>query len=105
MTGFFSRLSNPFSFFESIRMAITLSDETKQRLKASLQRYCAANLDEEIGDLKAGLMLDFCLREIGPCIYNQAIKDAQAEMRERIDELDVSCYEEEFAYWRQARTR
>jgi uncharacterized protein (DUF2164 family) len=46
------------------------------------------------------MLLDFCVREIGPSIYNQAIKDAQAEMRDRIDALDVACYQEEFAYWR-----
>lgn len=84
-------------------MAITLDEDIKQRLLASLQRYCSANLDEEIGSLKAALLLDFCVREIGPCVYNQAIRDAQAEMRDRIDALDVACYEEEFGYWTQAR--
>ena len=47
-------------------MAITLSPETRQRLIASLKRYAAENLDEELGDLKAGLLLDYCLTEIGP---------------------------------------
>jgi uncharacterized protein (DUF2164 family) len=54
-------------------MAIKLSAETTKQLIASIKRYAAANLDEEIGDLKAGLLLDYCLKEIGPTIYNQAI--------------------------------
>jgi hypothetical protein len=47
-------------------MAIKISPETRQRLIASLKRYAAENLDEELGDLKAGLLLDYCLTEIGP---------------------------------------
>ena len=39
-------------------MAIRLSPETTRRLLASIKRYAAENLDEEIGDLKAGLLLD-----------------------------------------------
>ena len=34
-------------------MAITLSPETTKQLIASIKRYAAAQLDEEIGELKA----------------------------------------------------
>ena len=57
------------------------------------------NMDESIGELKAKLLLDYCVRELGPCIYNQAIADAQAAMQDKVAELDVSCYEAEFGYW------
>jgi uncharacterized protein (DUF2164 family) len=80
-------------------MAIKLNQETEERLLSSLQRYCMKNFDEEIGVLKARLLLDFCLREIGPSIYNQAVQDAQAVMQEKIAEVDTNCYETEFAYW------
>jgi uncharacterized protein (DUF2164 family) len=83
----------------SSNMAIKLDTDTEHRLIASIQRYCAQNLDEEIGDLKARLLLDFCLRELGPSIYNQAVRDAQAAMHEKISEVDTNCYETEFAYW------
>ncbi len=84
-------------------MAIKLSKDTEERLLTSLQRYCANNFDEEIGNLKARLLLDFCLREIGPSIYNQAVQDAQAVMQEKIAELETNCYETEFAYWQKKR--
>ena len=58
-------------------MPIALPPDTRTQLVASLKRYAAANLEEEIGDLKAGLLLDFCLAEIGAVVYNQAIADAQ----------------------------
>ena len=81
-------------------MTISLSDDARQRLTASIKRYFAEQMDEEVGDLRASLLLDFCLREIGPSVYNQAIADAQAYMREKATDLDGSCYEPEFAYWK-----
>ena len=84
-------------------MAIKLSKDTEERLLASLQRYCANNFDEEIGNLKAQLLLDFCVREIGPSIYNQAVQDAQKVMLDKIAEVEHNCYETEFAYWQKKR--
>ena len=81
-------------------MAIRLSDETSQRLISSIKRYVSENTEEEIGELKARMMLDFFLEEIGPSIYNKAIADAQAHMHDRVGDLDGSCYEPEFGYWK-----
>lgn len=81
-------------------MAIKLDPQTEAVLLDSLQRYCSQNFDEEIGGLKTRLLLDFCVREIGPSIYNQAVRDAQAVMQEKIAEIDTNCYETEFAYWK-----
>ncbi|MBL8977562.1 MAG: DUF2164 family protein, partial [Gemmatimonadetes bacterium] len=39
------------------------------------------------------------LREIGPSIYNGAISDAQAFLRDRVADLEGTCSEPEFAYW------
>ena len=80
-------------------MPITLPPETRKQLVASIKRYAAENLDEAIGDLKAGLLLDFCLKEIGPVVYNQAIADAQAYFQERAVDLEGVCYEKEFTFW------
>jgi uncharacterized protein (DUF2164 family) len=80
-------------------MAITLSPDTTRRLIASIRRYAAENLDEEIGELKAGLLLDYCLKEIGPSIYNQAIADAQSYFTGRVADLDGVCHEPEFCFW------
>ena len=80
-------------------MAIKLSAEKKKQLVASIKRYFLENLDEEIGDLKAELFLDFGLREIGACVYNQAIADAQTFFQDKVADLEGSCYEPEFDYW------
>ena len=47
-------------------MTIKISKETRKELVASIRRYFAENMDDEIGDLKASLLLDFALQEIGP---------------------------------------
>ncbi len=67
---------------------------------ASIRRYYEQELDEEIGDLQAGFLLDFCLREICPTVYNQAIADAQAWFLGRVEDLEGSLYEPEFDYWK-----
>ena len=80
-------------------MAITFSRETHARLLASIKRYFLERDHEEVGELKASLLLDFFLKEIGPSIYNRAVADAQAYMQERVGDLDGSCYEPELGYW------
>ncbi len=87
------------------RMAIKLSKQTEQQLIASIKRYCAENMEEEVGDLKASLLLDFCVREIGPSIYNQAIAEAQTYFQDRVVDLDSCCYQLEFGYWNKQERR
>ncbi len=81
-------------------MPITLSPDATKRLQESIKRYFAEHLNDEIGDLKAGMMLDFCLKEIGPSIYNKAIADAQTYFESRVVDLEGVCHEPEFSYWK-----
>lgn len=83
-------------------MPITLSPDHTKQLQASIKRYVAEHLDQEIGDLQAGLFLEFCVAEIGAVVYNQAIADAQAYFQERAGDLDGVCHESEFTYWQKA---
>ncbi len=80
-------------------MSIKLPDETQQRLVSSIKRFFEEEMDEPVGDLKALRLLDFCLREIAPSVYNQAIADAQAYLTDRVADLSGSKYEAEFDYW------
>ena len=47
-------------------MSIKLTDEQRKQSIASIKRYVAQELDQDIGELKAGLLLDFFLKEIAP---------------------------------------
>jgi len=80
-------------------MAIKLPKDTEKYLLGSVKRFFAENMDAEIGDLKASLVLEFCVREIGPSIYNQAIADAQIYFQEKASDLGGSRYAPEFDYW------
>jgi uncharacterized protein (DUF2164 family) len=82
---------------------ITLPDAARKQAIAALQDYFRDNLDDEIGDLKAGLLLDFILGELGPSVYNQAIADARAFFDERLHDLSALCYHDEFPTARDAK--
>jgi uncharacterized protein (DUF2164 family) len=93
----------PHTRYYTDRMEIKLPKETEKRLLTSIKRYFAEHMDDDIGDLKASLLLDFCLREIGPSIYNRAIADAQMHLQEKVTDLDGACFAPEFGYWKTNR--
>lgn len=45
------------------------------------------------------MLLAYFLKEIGPSVYNAGVADAQAFLRDRLADLDATCYEPEFVYW------
>ena len=81
-------------------MAINLQNDSEKYLIGSIKRFFAESMNEDIGDLKALLVLDFCMREIGPTIYNQAIADAQTYFQDRASELGGVRFEAEFDFWK-----
>jgi uncharacterized protein (DUF2164 family) len=78
---------------------IELSKQARTDAVASIQRYFNENLSEPIGDLPAGILLNFFLEEIGPAIYNRAIADARSRMEQRVADLSGELYADEFQYW------
>ena len=81
-------------------MTIELRPEMKDALLSSIKRYFAEHWEQDVGDLKASLLLKYVLDEIGPTIYNRGVADAQARMAEMVDEIDGVCYEPELGFWR-----
>ncbi len=80
-------------------MSFDLPKQMRADAVASLQRYFVENLPEPLGELPAGLLLDFFLEEVGPAIYNRAIHDAQARLQLRVADLSGELFEDEFQYW------
>jgi uncharacterized protein (DUF2164 family) len=80
-------------------MTIELSKQARVEAVASIQRYFREEMPEPIGELPAGLLLNFFLEEIGPAIYNKAIADAQARLAGRVSDLNGELYADEFQYW------
>jgi uncharacterized protein (DUF2164 family) len=80
---------------------LELTKQQRTDAIASMQRYFEENL-EPIGDMPAGLLLNFFLEEVGPAIYNMAISDAQTRLNQRVADLNGELYADEFQYWPRA---
>jgi uncharacterized protein (DUF2164 family) len=74
-------------------MRIKLTEERRERIVASLKGFFANELDLEISDFQAGLILDFCVREVGAPVYNQAIQDARRFIQDKLADLEGEFYE------------
>ena len=86
-------------------MKISLPDAARKQSIASIRRYFADELEQDIGDLKAASLLEFFVKEIAPTVYNGAIADAQAFMRDRVADLEGVCSVPEFGYWPSSSVR
>ncbi|MGE5110421.1 MAG: DUF2164 domain-containing protein [Acidobacteriaceae bacterium] len=80
-------------------LQLELSKEARADAIASIRRYFEENLSEPVGELAAGLLLNFFIDEIGPAIYNRAISDAQRRMKQRAADLSGELFFPEFQYW------
>ncbi len=76
-------------------MSIELDKARRDTLLNAIKQHVCEVFEQDIGDLKAALLLDFVLREVGPAIYNKGVSDAQAVMSEMVAELDGTCFEPE----------
>ncbi|MEO6002976.1 MAG: DUF2164 domain-containing protein [Opitutus sp.] len=84
-------------------MPITLNPQQTQEVVHSLKRYFSAELDQELSDLKARLLLDFLLKEIAPLAYNQGVNDAEKFFRSKLEDLSATCFEPGLTYWQTKR--
>jgi len=73
-------------------MEITLSDTRKKELIEEVQAYFRQEQDESIGDLKAEMLVEFFIAQLGPKIYNQAIADANTFIQEKLIDLEGILY-------------
>ena len=74
---------------------IELTKDRRDRLIKEIREYLAVNHDEDVGDLKATLLLDFFLERLGAPVYNQAIRHAQAFLQERLIDLEIELSQPE----------
>ena len=74
-------------------MRIRLSDERRARIVRSLQTFFASELDRELSEFQAGLLIDFFIHDLGATVYNQAIQDARGFLQEKLADLEGEFYE------------
>ena len=86
-------------------MPIELDRDVREEAVQSIQRYFGEHMEERIGNIQAGALLNFFLEEIGPVVYNRAVQDVQERLHTRVAEVDYECHEEPFTYWAKAGKR
>ncbi|WP_233523046.1 DUF2164 domain-containing protein [Peribacillus saganii] len=69
-------------------MYIKFPRDHKEHIVRSIQEYFYRQNGEEIGELAAEEFLDFAIKEIGPFIYNGAVKDAKSIIDEKMMNLE-----------------
>jgi len=73
-------------------MMIEMKKDRRQVLVEKVQTYFENELEEPIGQLKADLIIDFFMKELGPQIYNQALDDALAFIQDKLIDLEGTLY-------------
>jgi len=71
---------------------IKFPPEEKAALVGRLQGYFEAELDRPLGRLAAEMLLEFLEGDIGAFYYNRGLADAQAALRQQIDQFDDVIY-------------
>lgn len=80
-------------------MSLELPDAARQQAIASIERYFRTHMDEPIGNVAAAGLLKFFLTEIAPAAYNQGVADTQAQLQQRVAEVDIDVHHPAFTYW------
>lgn len=59
----------------------------------AVQQFIEEELEIEIGELKARLLIEFFAKEIGPHAYNRGVDDAESYFRAKLEDLKGTCFE------------
>jgi uncharacterized protein (DUF2164 family) len=78
-------------------MRIQLSDDRRARVLSSLKGYFSDHFDEPLSDFRAEALLDFVIRELGPSVYNQGVRDACSFIQHKLGDIEGEVYETESA--------
>jgi uncharacterized protein (DUF2164 family) len=66
---------------------IKLTKEKRDEMVSLIKDYFLKERDEKIGDLSAGLILDFVIEKLAPEFYNQGVYDSHKFMEIQIEDL------------------
>ena len=76
-------------------MRITISDDRRANLLRAIRQHFLDEFDEPISDFRADALLDFFIRELGPPVYNQGVRDASSYIQEKLTDIEGEGYERE----------
>jgi uncharacterized protein (DUF2164 family) len=76
-------------------MRIRLSPERRASLLRAIKEYFSVEFEEPLSDFRAQGLLDFFVRELGPPLYNQGVRDATGYMQEKLADIEGEVSERE----------
>jgi uncharacterized protein (DUF2164 family) len=74
-------------------MRIRLSPDRRANLLQATKAYFSAEFDEPLSDFRAEGLLDFFVRELGPPVYNQGVRDASSFIQAKLGDIEGEIYE------------
>jgi uncharacterized protein (DUF2164 family) len=66
---------------------LKVTKERRDEMISQIKNYFLKERDEEIGDLAAGLILDFILEKLAPEFYNQGVYDSHQYIKDAAEDL------------------
>ncbi|WP_319579012.1 DUF2164 domain-containing protein [uncultured Methanospirillum sp.] len=69
------------------KQTITLSKERRDVMISEIKNYYSTERDEVIGELAAGMILDFFMDKLAPEVYNQGVYDSHKYIAEAAEDL------------------
>ena len=76
---------------------IAFTKEERVAATAKLRAYFREELDQDLGQLPADMLLDFIGRELGAAFYNRGVADAQQLVRKKAEDIVEALYGRERA--------
>ena len=64
-------------------------------LLEAIVRFYREEFDETLSEFRAAVILDFFVRELGPPVYNQGVRDAAGYVQEKLVDIEGEVYERE----------
>jgi len=64
-----------------------LTKERRDEMVSEVRNYFSDEREEEIGDLAAGLIVDFIIEKLAPEFYNQGVYDSHQFMSDATEDL------------------
>jgi len=67
--------------------AIKVTKDQRDEMVSAIKNYFSKEREEEIGDLQAGLILDFILEKLAPEFYNQGVFHSYTYLQDMTEDL------------------
>lgn len=72
---------------------IKFSRDEMAAIVRDIQDYFREELESEIGNIPAEMLLDFFSEQIGGYYYNRGLYDAQAILQKKLDDINDAIFE------------